>query len=295
MARPIDHLVLAVPDLAAAMELYRRLGFTVGSRNLHPWGTENAVVLLDGSFLELIGLGPGFTMPPRADPAWPFAHRVADAVARGGGLALVALGSSDADSDALVFSAADLGTGRRLDFGRTAEAPDGRRIALRFSLAFAEDPAMPEAGFFTCQHHHGLGAFWAPAGREHANGAFRIDEVALAAEAPARHAGALAAVSGPPAGGGGRLTVDTPTGRIAVLAPSDVEARYGFRATSGRFAGFRLVVTEPGAVRRRLDAAGLPYRAVAGAVVVRPEAAFGAALAFAPEPCHSHRRTEDEP
>ena len=36
MPRPIDHLVVAVPDLAGAAALYRVLGFTVGGRNRHP-------------------------------------------------------------------------------------------------------------------------------------------------------------------------------------------------------------------------------------------------------------------
>ena len=41
MARSIDHLVVAVRDLDGAARFYERLGFQVGSRNRHPWGTEN--------------------------------------------------------------------------------------------------------------------------------------------------------------------------------------------------------------------------------------------------------------
>ena len=72
-ARPLDHLVIAARDLAAQADTYRRLGFTVGARNRHPWGTENHIVQLDGAFLELIGLGEGFAVPSATAPEAPFA------------------------------------------------------------------------------------------------------------------------------------------------------------------------------------------------------------------------------
>ena len=54
MPRGLDHVVHAVRDLEAAAELYRRLGFTVGTRNQHSWGTHNHLVQLPGFFLELL-------------------------------------------------------------------------------------------------------------------------------------------------------------------------------------------------------------------------------------------------
>ena len=56
MARGLDHIVHAVRDLDAAAGLYRRLGFQVGSRNRHPraWGTQNHIVQLPGTFIELL-------------------------------------------------------------------------------------------------------------------------------------------------------------------------------------------------------------------------------------------------
>ena len=54
MARGLDHIVHAVRDLDAAAELYRRLGFTVGARNRHSWGTHNHIVQLPGFFIELL-------------------------------------------------------------------------------------------------------------------------------------------------------------------------------------------------------------------------------------------------
>src|SRR5690348_14083681 len=56
MPRGIDHIVHAVRDLDAAVDLYRRLGFTVGARNRHPWGTHNHIVQLPGAFIELLAV-----------------------------------------------------------------------------------------------------------------------------------------------------------------------------------------------------------------------------------------------
>ena len=54
MPRGLDHVVHAVGDLEGAAGLYRRLGFTVGARNRHSWGTHNHVVQLPGFFIELL-------------------------------------------------------------------------------------------------------------------------------------------------------------------------------------------------------------------------------------------------
>ncbi|RYE71196.1 MAG: VOC family protein, partial [Hyphomicrobiales bacterium] len=53
-ARGLDHLVIGVADLDAAGAFYDDLGFRVGARNRHPWGTENRIVQFPGAFLELI-------------------------------------------------------------------------------------------------------------------------------------------------------------------------------------------------------------------------------------------------
>jgi Glyoxalase-like domain len=60
MTRAIDHLVVASREPDAQAALYRRLGFQVGARNRHPWGTENHIVQFENSFLELISLGADF-------------------------------------------------------------------------------------------------------------------------------------------------------------------------------------------------------------------------------------------
>ena len=55
--RGLDHLVLGVRDLEADAAFCEALGFTVGARNRHPWGTHNRIIQFPGSFLELITVG----------------------------------------------------------------------------------------------------------------------------------------------------------------------------------------------------------------------------------------------
>ena len=78
MPRALDHLVVAAHDLPEQAALYRRLGFQVGARNRHPWGTENHIVQFDGAFLELIGLGDDFAAPARERGGLSFAGFLAD-------------------------------------------------------------------------------------------------------------------------------------------------------------------------------------------------------------------------
>lgn len=55
MFQAIDHLVVAVGDLAQAAQDYEQLGFTVVPGGKHPVGSHNALIsFADGSYLEII-------------------------------------------------------------------------------------------------------------------------------------------------------------------------------------------------------------------------------------------------
>ena len=55
MLQGIDHIVIAVPDLAVASRNYEALGFTVVPGGRHPVGTHNALIAFaDGAYIELI-------------------------------------------------------------------------------------------------------------------------------------------------------------------------------------------------------------------------------------------------
>jgi hypothetical protein len=169
MPRALDHLVIAARDLDAAAEAYRRLGFQVGPRNRHPWGTQNHIVQFPGAFLELVGLGEGFSRPAPDDPLFAFAGFLEMFLGHSEGLAMLVLRSQDAKADQRAFSTKGLGDFPRFDFGRKGMR-GGREVEVAFSLAFARCPTLPQTGFFVCQQHFPEN-FWDAAAQVHPNGA----------------------------------------------------------------------------------------------------------------------------
>lgn len=289
MIRPIDHLVLASQELGALAAAYRRLGFLVGGRNRHPWGTENHIVQLEGSFLELIGLAPQFQPLGADDPAAPFANTLARYLGRREGLAMLALRSGDAVADARDFAEAGIGLGRTLHFERTAEGPDGTRRDVAFTIAFALDPAAPSAQFFVCQHHRPEN-FWNEAAQRHPNTARRLKGVILVADHASERAQFLGRLFGPgavkPAGWG--VLVDADGVSVEVMSPDVLRVRYGaFARSSARseagFLAYRIEVDSIEAVQRFLNVMGSPYEMRDGRVIVPASVARGAMLSF--EPC----------
>jgi hypothetical protein len=182
MTRALDHLVIAYRDLEAAAERYRRLGFQVGARNRHPWGTENHIVQFDGAFLELVGLGEEFRAPAPDDPVYPFAGFLAEFLTRREGLAMLVLRSCDAEADRRLFKDKGLGERPRFDFARKGRRA-GKEVDVAFSLAFARSDVFPDAGFFVCQQRFPEN-FWDAAAQVHPNGAAGVAELAFAHPRP---------------------------------------------------------------------------------------------------------------
>ena len=121
MIRGLDHVVLVVLDLAAAVADHRARGFTVTPGGEHAGGlTHNALVgFQDGSYLELIAFRD--LTAARGNHSWaPIAER-------GGGWADFALLSNDLFQD--VTALGELVARAPEEGGRTR--PDGLGIAWR--------------------------------------------------------------------------------------------------------------------------------------------------------------------
>ena len=100
MARGLDHIVHAVHDLDAAGEAYARLGFTVGARNRHPWGTHNRIVQFPGVFIELLAIGEPELIPPAKPRSVSFGAFTRAFLERGEGLSMLVLEGKGAAADA---------------------------------------------------------------------------------------------------------------------------------------------------------------------------------------------------
>src|ERR1700688_2391072 len=232
MARGLDHIVHAVRDLDAAAELYRRLGFQVGARNWHPrvWGTQNHIVQLPGTFVELLAVADASGIVPHAPRHFSFGAFNRDFLARGQGLSMLVLegrGAPDTDE----FRTAGIGDFDLYEFEREGKHPDGTTTKVAFALAFASDPHMPQAGFFTCLHRHPEN-LWNPAFQKHANGAESVAGIVLIADEPARHRDFLFAFAGLQSthGDGNGYTIYRPRGTMDVMPPAASPRRFGVPA-----------------------------------------------------------------
>ncbi|RUM06181.1 VOC family protein [Rhizobium chutanense] len=271
--RRIDHIVLAVHDLEAAAEFYGHLGFQVGARNRHPWGTENRLVQFHSSFIELITLGEDRkVIPPHEPGRFSFGAFVRDYLASAQGFAMFVLDSPNATADAKAFAQKGIGSFEPFFFERKGRRPDGSEIHVAFSLAFAMDARIPNACFFVCQQHFPEN-FWNPEFQKHANGAANIVGATLATEDPAGPAAFLAAFTGVP---GWR---DEQGGTIYALAQGG-SIHLESAESGGGFTGYAITVPNLARQQDLLSEAGIPFSAAGDGITVKAEHAFGAAITF---------------
>jgi catechol 2,3-dioxygenase-like lactoylglutathione lyase family enzyme len=287
-SRRIDHLVLPARDLEAQAAFYRRLGFQVGARNVHPWGTENRLVQFDGTFLELITLGEGAAPPPPAPRRFSFGHHVERWLkSEGDGLSMLAIDSPDAGADAAWWRQAGVADYAPFRFGRKGKRPDGEEMEVAFSLAYATPSAMPDLCFFACQHHNPEN-FWNPAHQRHDNGAVGVSRVVVAHPEPVQAMTFLKAYAGgEPAGadaGAGLdmrfanavLSIRTPDAARRLMCDDPVF----FGSARPRFAAVVYAVRNLDRTRLCLHASNVPHRVEKTRIVVPSGAAFGVLTAF---------------
>lgn len=284
MSRGLDHCVHAVRDLAAAADLYGRLGFTVGARNRHPWGTHNHLVQLPGFFAELLTLAEPDKL---GDDGFSrlFGAYNGDFLTRGEGLSLMILQSDDARADEADFRTAGIAASETMRFEREGKRPDGSPVKVAFSLAFAEDKRAPDIHFAVCQQHYPEN-FWNPAFQHHANTVDRIAGLVMVAEAPAAHRDFVLAFTGGDRArdDGDGFRIATPRGEIDVMTPTGFIRRFGVAApdvkAGARLAALRFGARNAAALQGALQRSGLPVGHADGTFTLGPESAMGAALIF---------------
>ncbi len=283
----IDHIVHAVRDLDAAGALYRRLGFTVGARNRHDWGTHNLIVQFPTAFVELLEIGEPEKVPPHGERFFSFGAFNRDYIAAREGLSMLVGKSFDARKDAASFEAAGISGFDVFDFAREGKRPDGSPVKVAFSLAFARDASSPNLGFFVCQHHHPEN-FWNPDFQRHANGASRIPGVVMVADNPTDHHIFLKAYTGVTDLHSSSLgiTARTANGDIEIMSPIAFRDQFSVAAqVSGEgmtLNAIRFAVADIAHAEATLATSGIKPQRHVGRLVVPPGHAFGATLIFEP-------------
>jgi catechol 2,3-dioxygenase-like lactoylglutathione lyase family enzyme len=284
MARGLDHIVHAVRNLDAAAELYRRLGFTVGARNRHPWGTHNHIVQLPGFFIELLTLAEpeklgsdGFSVLFGS-----FNRRFLE---RHEGLSMLILESADAEGDARAFREAAIAASGVMRFERAGKRPDGSPVEVAFSLGFARDAGAPDIGFAVCQQHYPKN-FWNPAFQSHANNVTGIAGAVIVAENPTDHHIFLSAFAGERElqSTSSGITIATPRGDIQVMDASAYGNYFGVQppdiGTGARLAAMRFRTSDMAATTVSLARGKVAFSSRLGRIIVGPEGAMGAAIVF---------------
>ncbi|HEY9211931.1 MAG TPA: VOC family protein [Ancylobacter sp.] len=287
MARGLDHVVHVVRDLEAAGELYDMLGFTVGTRNRHPWGTHNRLIQTPGFFMELLEVAEPELIPPPVENAFSFGAFNQDFLeVVGPGLSMLVLEGRDPKADKLDFDTAGFGGFETFDFARNGKRPDGSDVEVAFSLAYAQDPASPHTGFFTCLQLIPEN-FWAPDLQRHMNGTVGVAGVVLVAADPALHLDFVSTFVDAPF----RRAVDgwhiaqTPRGNVDLMSHQLFTDRYGVQAPAEpglRLAATRFAVDDIAKTRKRVASSRMAAEEIEGIIVVGPKSALGATLVFEP-------------
>ena len=283
MIRGIDHLVLCVDDLERGAEFFRNLGFTTTPRARHPWGTDNCLIQLNGSFIELLTVSRPSLISAAGPKTFSFGAFNQKFLAHREGMSMLVFESKDAEADRGEFIARGLPAYDKFYFERKAKLPDGSQVPVAFSLAFATDPRMPQAVFFCCQQHAPQ-YFWKAEYQSHANGADKILEVIMVAESPESFSGFFSKLQDPDSVviEGAELAIHTPRGTIRVLTPTEAGKQYGILdlPESPRFLGYALQAGNLDLVAENMRRNSIPHEKSKQMIRVHPKDAFGVMIEF---------------
>ena len=133
MSSPLDHVVIAVHNLEAAIQDYRALGFTVVRGGIHASrATQNALITFpDGTYLELLA--------PTGEPPVSGVIDFSVLLQRGEGLAGYALRSDDLEADIARLQAQGLAVSEAIPGERRRD--DG--LVIRWKLALLDGEFSP--------------------------------------------------------------------------------------------------------------------------------------------------------
>jgi hypothetical protein len=281
----LDHIVHAVRDLDAAAEFYRRAGFMVGMRNRHPWGTHNRVLQLKNFYIEILEIAEPEKIVPHGARSFSFGAFNRDFLKSREGFSMLLLSSRDAAEDARRFEASGIGNSDVFKFSREGTRPDGSVVKLAFSLAFAEDKESPYARFAVCQHHFPEN-FWNAAFQDHGNGARAAVGVSLVADGPAGHTTFVRAFTGVDElqSNSDGIVARTENGEIEIIERSVFQDKFGsMPGLSGEgmlLNALRFETDDLDRVAECHRRNGVVSRRHQGRLVISPEIAYGATLAF---------------
>jgi catechol 2,3-dioxygenase-like lactoylglutathione lyase family enzyme len=275
----IDHVVIAVNDIARSADSYRRLGFTLTPQGRHTTGSQNHCIMFERDYFELLS----------APVVHPVTRYYREFVAQGEGLAALALATDDARGFHDELAADGIAVDPPVDFSRPVKLENGTFDAA-FRITQLPPEAAPAGKVFACQHFT-RELVWRPEYVRHANQALGLAGVAAVAdtaqlEALSRRYAAIFGTSPRPGALGGAPHFDVATGNTPIrftTAAGLAQLLPGVPATARPqpcFAALFFRTASVAATREVLRANGVPSIQVAQGIAVAPEQANGVALVF---------------
>lgn len=284
--RGIDHIVLCVRDLERARALYATLGFKLTPKALHPFGTANSLVQLNGNFIEILEVADASLISPPAPGHFSFAYHNKSYLEEGEGCSMLVFEGQDARADQAEFKLKQMDTYEPFDFSRTAKLPGGEAVTVGFSLAFVTHPEMPHTAFFTCQQH-APEHFWKSEYQTHDNTAQLIASAVMLAEDPLRYAEFFRALQGTDAVSETEsgLRVATARGDVQVMHPRTYIEKFAAADTPEHvsepyFHAMVIEVADLAGLVSLVGASGVEVQQSQGMVRVPAARAFGCDIVF---------------
>lgn len=271
----LDHVIIAVKDLASAAKTFERLGFRLTPRGLHEGkGTGNNCIMFANAYVELLGV---------VDPAQAKGRLATMVADRGEGGIGIAYGADNADETAKSIRATGIAVENPNELSRPLNL-DGERMLVRFSNVML--PKLQPAGLlqFVCTH---LTPNLTRARHEwnlHASGAIRLTGVTVAAEDINTPLADWQKLFGEEriTHGDSVHTVALDNLTLSLMTPQTLETRFG-KGVVGlpklpAVAALTFAVHEPDAASAMLDAAGIPFVESEGRLIVPAKDAHGVAI-----------------
>lgn len=172
----VDHVVVAVRDLAVSAKAWEGLGFTISPLGLHSphMGSANHTIMLHDDYLELLGV---VTPTDQNQP-------MRDFLARHEGVERIAFTTDDAAAGAAEITARGFPAIGPVHFGRPVPLPGGGEADAKFNVfRWPLDEQPGGIRIFACQHLTRENV-WIPVLQQHANSAVAIRRIEILAADP---------------------------------------------------------------------------------------------------------------
>ena len=247
----LDHVAHFVPDLDAAAQLLRALGFTPTPESAHraqgaPAGTSNRCLMFEEGYVEI--LAPTMNTPN--------AQRVRSHMARYDGVHLACFGTPDAAFEHQRLAAAGFDPEPLVDLSRTVDSGE----TVRFGVVYVPPGKMPEGRVQYCQHLTPE-VIWKHEFVAHPNGVTGLAAVYVVAADPAETAARWSRFSALlPRSANGLVSLEAARGRVLIGRREEL---FESAPAAPALAGYALSCRHPEAFVARCSAMGLAVRRTA--------------------------------